>query len=258
MAKTSSLPRFKQQQYSFAAHLRDPSGNPPPVGVEDRRMKVYRELFYNNVENFIAQGFPVLRGLYDDAAWHRLVRDYFSRHRSKTPFFHGIGKEFLDYLQSERAEQAADPPFLFELAHYEWVETALAINEARHDLAGLCCDGDLLDGVPVLSPLAWSIAYQYPVHRISRDFQPSVPPGQPTYIVVYRDRHDQVGFLEINAVTARLMQLIEAQPASSGREHLLAIARELEHPEPERVMEGGRHMLDTLRERDILLGTRQN
>jgi uncharacterized protein len=256
MADVTGIPRFKRVQLDFAAHLRDPARNPPPMGIEDRRLQVYRELFYNNVENFIASGFPVLRTLFNDAGWHALVRDYFSRHRSHTPFFHGIGKEFLDYLQNERGQPPGDPPFMLELAHYEWVEMALGISEA--DIGGLACnaEGDLLAGVPVVSPLAWSLAYQYPVHQISPQNRPLAPGAQPTYIVVYRDRRDHVGFLEINAVTARLLQLIEAEPARTGREQLEAIARELQHPQPEVVIQAGREMLESLRQRDIILGTR--
>lgn len=256
MAEAATLPKFKRVQYDFAAHLRDPERHPAPPDVEDRRMKIYRELFYNNVESFVAAGFPVLRKLYSDADWHRMMRDYFARHQSHTPFFHGIAGEFLRYLQDERDAQAEDPPFLLELAHYEWVELALGINEAELDWTGVQADGDLMAGVPVLSPLVWNLVYQYPVHRLSPDYRPTEPGAQPTHIVVYRDRRDRVGFLEINAVTARLLQLIEQQPDRSGTQQLGQIAVEMQHPNPQVVIEGGREMLDGLRQRDIILGVR--
>ena len=52
---------FQALQYRFAAHLRDPEHQPAPEGLEDRRLKIYRELFYNNVEDFLQTAFPVLR-----------------------------------------------------------------------------------------------------------------------------------------------------------------------------------------------------
>ena len=55
-----------QQQYEFAAHIRDPEHKPAPDDIEDRRMGIYRELFYNNVEGFLSNSFPVLRKLMDD------------------------------------------------------------------------------------------------------------------------------------------------------------------------------------------------
>ena len=37
---------LRAQQYALARHLRDPQRHAPPPGVEARRLKVYRELFY--------------------------------------------------------------------------------------------------------------------------------------------------------------------------------------------------------------------
>jgi len=75
-----TLPAFKKHQYEFTAHLRDPKKNAMPDGIEDRRMGIYRELLYNNIESFIASGFPVLREIYNDENWHKMVRDFFARH----------------------------------------------------------------------------------------------------------------------------------------------------------------------------------
>lgn len=257
MAEPAALPKFKRVQYAFTAHLRDPAHNPAPGDVEDRRMQVYRELFYNNIDGFIANGFPVLRKLYDDADWHRMMRDYFSRHQAHTPFFHGIAEEFLHYLQDERGTQPDDPPFLLELAHYEWVEMALGISELEIDDTGIHVDGDLLQGIPVLSPLAWNLAYEYPVHRLSPEFRPREPGAQATHIVVYRDRNDRVGFLEVNAITARLLQLMAEQPDQTGAQQLEQIAAEMQHPDPQVVIDGGREMLEGLRQRHIVLGARR-
>lgn len=257
MPESRVLPEFQRLQFAFTAHLRDPEKSPAPTGIEDRRMKIYRELFYNNVEGFIANGFPVLRSLYYDASWHRLVRDYFARHQAHTPFFHGIAEEFLQYLQHERSPQPEDPSFLLELAHYEWVELALNISEAEAELSAVNPEGDLLEAIPALSPLAWNLAYQYPVQRISAKFQPQEAPAQPTHIVVYRNAQDRVNFLEINMITARLLQLLEEQPAQNGRQLLEQIAQELQHLEPGTVVSAGYEMLMMLRDRGIILGTRR-
>ncbi|HSW15350.1 MAG TPA: putative DNA-binding domain-containing protein [Solimonas sp.] len=248
---------FQQVQRQFAAHLRDPQRNAPPSGIEDRRLQIYRELFYNNIEDCLASAFPVLRQLSPDAVWHARVRDFYARHQSHAPQFHQIAEEFLRYLEDERGEHPDDPPFLRELAHYEWVELALAVAEAEIDDADVDTALDLLAGRPLQSPLAWSLAYEYPVHRIGPEFQPQAPSEQPSYLVVYRDRQDSVRFMEINAVTARLLQLLEEDPDASGRELLLRIAAELGHPQPQQVVEQGAAILRDLRARDILLGTRR-
>lgn len=248
---------FQQLQTRLTAHLRDPLHAPAPEGIEDRRLKIYRELFYNNIEGFLANAFPVLRQLLDDTRWHALVRDFFATHESHDPLFHALAEEFLRYLEDERGVVAGDLPFLRELAHYEWVELALSIAEDELTPAIADPNGDLLDGVPVVSPLAWTLAYDYPVHRISPACIPTAPCAAPTYLVVCRNRSDEVKFTEINAVTARLLALIGESPGRTGREHLTQIAAEL-GAELEGIVAAGETMLLALRTRDVVLGTRHS
>lgn len=258
MSPPDSPPDFRATQRAFAAHLRDPQRHSPPPDLEERRLKIYRELFYNNVEDFIAHAFPVLRRITEDAAWNALVRDFYSRHISKAPQFYRLAEEFLHFVEHERESRGDDPPFLAELAHYEWVELALSVAEDEPTPALADPNGDPLDAPPVVSPLAWTLAYTWPVHRIGPDYRPSTPPLQPTYLVVYRTRQDDVRFMEINPVTARLLQLIGEQPSASGRALLEQIARELSHPQPEAIVDAGHQMLASLRARDIVLGSRRS
>lgn len=246
---------FRQLQHTFAAHLRD-TRQPAPPDIEPRRLQIYRELVYSNIESCLANAFPVLRRLSEAAHWHAYVRDFCARHRSLAPQFHRLPEEFLRYLQVEHEHIAGDPPFLYELAHYEWVDLALSISTLALDAADVDLDGDVLQGVPALSPLAWSLVYAFPVHRIGPDHQPDAPPAQPTYLVVNRDRQDRVRFLEVNPVTARLLALMQETPQASGQDLLLRIAAELSHPQPQAVVEQGATIFQQLRERDIVLGAR--
>ena len=253
----ASTPEFIRRQYDFAAHIRDPEHAPAPDDVEDRRMAIYRELFYNNVEGFLSNTFPVLRTIYDDTRWHAMVRDYFSQHRSQTPLFLEIPREFLVWLEAARSTQQGDPPFLYELAHYEWVELALSVSEESCKSDNIDPQGDLLAGIPVLSPLAWHLSYRFPVHEISPDNQPTQPGDSDTHLVVYRDRKDAMGFMLINPVTKRLLEMIDAGTDESGEQLLLRIAREMSHPQPAVVVSGGLQTLRELADRDIILGTRK-
>lgn len=219
-------------------------------------MAIYRELFYNNVEGFIAGAFPILRTITPDALWHARVRRFFAEHRSHTPYFAEIAAEFLAWLNTPDGTQADDPGFLRELAHYEWVELALQISDADRSAPPLDHNGDLRTGRPVVSPLAWPLAYSYPVHRIGVDFQPQQPGEQPSFLVVYRDRRDEIHFLEINAVTYRLLALLQECPEWTGLEAVTRIAEELQHPQPESVIQHGLALLAELRERNMIIGTR--
>lgn len=250
-------PAFIKRQRDFAAHIRDPRNNPLPEDVDDRRMGIYRDLCYRNIEGFIANGFPVIRKLYNENDWHRLVRDFIARHQSRSPYFLEISREFLAYLQDERRPEACDPPFLLELAHYEWVELALSVSDAVVDMDLIDPNADLVDGHPAISPLAWVLSYRWPVHKLGPDFMPTEPPEQSTHIVVYRDRKDQVRFVLINPVTARLLYLLEEDESLNGRAALKKIVKEMQHPKPEVVIQGGGQALEQLKNQGIILGTRR-
>jgi len=245
---------FKDWQYAFTSHIRDPENVPSPEGLEARRIKIYSDLFYNNVEGFISSSFPVLRTLYNDDDWHTLVRDYFKNHENHTPYFLELAQEFLDYLKNEREANDNDFPFMLELAHYEWVELALSIDETDIDISTIDADGDLLEGHPVVSPLAWPLSYSFEVHKISEDHIPTQAGTQATHLIVYRDTEDEVRFMEINAVTARLLYLLNEDSSLTGQSALQQISEELQHPQPDAVINGGLDTLNELKERNIILG----
>jgi hypothetical protein len=250
-------PKFQEQQYAFAAHIRDPQNVPAPEGIEDRRMAIYRELFFNNLKSLLSNMFPVLKKLHTDERWRRLVRKFMQRHQAQTPYFLQLPAEFLDFLQNEYEPEPDDFPFLAELAHYEYIELALSISEDTNDFNGVDPDGDMLTGVPVKSKLAWAYAYQYPVHQVSSEFLPDAPADQPVYLVVYRDADDKVGFLELNAVTAGLLNAIEENDASLPGEALLRkLATDINYPDVDAFIEHGASALHEMRSLDILIGAR--
>lgn len=246
--------RLARLQREFAAHIRDPASNPAPADVESRRMAIYSRLFFNNINSLLAGNFPVLRSLYDDESWQQLVREFYAEHRCRTPLFPEVAKEFLRYLQN-RDTRTNDPSFMHELAHYEWVELALSLDDREIDDVHADADGDLLNARPVLSPLAWALTYSYPVHLIQPEFQPREAPAEATHLLVYRNRRDKVKFMRLNEVTRLLLQQLLESPQHSGREQLQRIAKAIQHPDPQRVIEAGAGVLDDLRARDVLLGT---
>jgi hypothetical protein len=248
---------FKNVQNVFTQHMRDPDNNPAPEGVEDRRIGVYRELVYNNIQSFIGNSFPVLRKITADEQWHRMLRDYVSRHKSHTPLFPKMPQEFLQYLEHERGEHPEDPPFLLELCHYEWLEIALSIDTRDIDLSNIDQKGNLLEDIPVLNPISIALAYTWPVHEISPKNIPDNPPNEKTYIIVYRKKNDEVGFIVLNPVSAKLIEYLQANEKQTGREILTKIACELKHPDPDVVIQGGQEIMQGFLIKDILLGTKQ-
>lgn len=204
---------FRHTQARWLAHLRDPQ-QPAPAGIEERRMAIYRRLLFNNIESFLASTFPVLRSLYDEPQWQYRVRRFYADHDCKTPLFLEIGLEFLDYLDSSAfSAEAFDPPFMAELAHYEYLELA-AERTQEH---GQIIDGVLTDQTPLmLADSAQLAAYHWPVHQISAQQRPSVPLTEPCFLVVYRNADDVVGFLKLNAASAQLLDALRQYPGMNA------------------------------------------
>lgn len=253
MAVSKTL-SFQAIQSDFAAYVRDPARNPMPAGIEERRMQIYARLVYDNIESFIAKTFPTFRRITADGPWHRLVRDFISRHRAESPYFSQIPEEFMQYLDGrmEHADAYAGdsplPDFALELCHYEWVEMALDLapdSDCRYDDESVGLDDDL-----VLSPLAWPLRYDYPVREIGPDYQPAGPPETPTWLIGWRNRHDRVRFMASNATTIRLLKLIDE--GKSNRDALQVVAKEIDAL-PERVAETGLATLNRLHEHDIVV-----
>ncbi|MGE7989616.1 DNA-binding domain-containing protein [Pseudomonas sp. NPDC089554] len=229
---------LREQQFTLARHLRDPAANPPPPGIEARRLKVYRELFYSAIESQLAGGFPVLRQCLGEALWHVRVRDFYANYRSHTPLFTEIGEAFVDYLQGIEL----DAPWQLELAHYEWVEAQLYLSDAQDPPHDPC--GDLLQGEPLLSSVARVLAYQWPVERIGPGHLPEQLPEVPTLLLVCRDAAFKVQFARLSPLAYQLLSM-----QGSGRERLLALGAE-------GGLEQGRAMLEGLRGQGVIVGTR--
>jgi uncharacterized protein len=254
----SALPepgRTQRLQYQFTAHLRDPEHCPAPAGIEDRRMEIYRDLVFCNVEMFLSANFPVIRTLYDEHAWHVLTRDFLREHQCHTPLFPEFGREFLRYVEARQQRGVDDPQFLLELAHYEWAELALSLDENDLDAVPHDAAGDPLTGVPVISPLACVLGYRYPVHLISLDFRPDEAPAEPTLLLLVRGRDDEVRFHEIDALSAMLIERLQQNSQLTGLECLDALLAERSEQDSAALREAGKDVLIQLKAYAAILGT---
>ncbi|UCD68044.1 MAG: putative DNA-binding domain-containing protein [Betaproteobacteria bacterium] len=250
------VPEFQDYQRAFTRHIRDPKQHPRPTGVTARRMRVYNTLLFNNIFNLVSSCFPVTRRILGKRKWQQLVREFFATHRCHSPYFRQVPEEFLQYMQ-EREAKASEPDFLIYLLHYEWVELAVDISTKEADAAAIDPAGDLCNGRPVLAPAHMLLSYPYPVHRIGKRFQPTPAQQEQTYLLVFRDSHDEVRFVVLNPVSTRLLSLIESG-SLTGDQALVQVVEELQHPNPAVALAGGQAMLEELRKEGAILGTRRS
>lgn len=236
-------------QAAFTAWLRDPQGAPPD-GWDTRRAGVYRDLVFNNLRELLAGTFPVIVATLGDADWRLLVRDFLRLHVATTPLFPEVAREFVRFLDTH---DAVARPFLRELAHYEWAELALQVSEAdARPAPGAAIDPARLADTPLsLSPLAWPLAYAWPVHRIGATFQPDTPPAQPTLLLLRRESDGQVRFSELAPLAWHLLDRLASAPGATPRAHLQAIARDAQ-ADPEALVEAAQPLLLQLHASGVL------
>lgn len=247
-----AIPHFRQYQLQFSGHIRNPQENRRPAGVAAKRMQVYTELVFNNLESSLAACFPVAKKVLGMRAWKKLVRMFLMQHQSRSPIFRKIPEEFLSFLQA--AEDL--PPYLYSLAHYEWVELAISAQDTDVNMQQVDTTGDLLDAAAVFAPALALLSYDYLVHRISPRSRPAQPLVQPVHLLVFRDIDDNVRFIELNPVTARLVDMLKAGTMTC-RQALEQVAIELNHPDPRTIVGFGLDILANLKQQGVILGGRR-
>jgi hypothetical protein len=118
---------------------------------------------------------------------------------------------------------------------------------------GMQANGDLATNKPVFSATMQLLHYDYAVHKISPRKKPQFKTS--TQLLVYRNVDDRVKFIELNAVTYRLISLL-LNEAITGKQALTLLAKELQHPQPESIIEFGLSILEDLRNQGVIIGTR--
>jgi hypothetical protein len=248
-------PEFIRLQRQFTRHLRSPQTVPAPAGHEARRLAIYTNAVFSNVEGLLAGNYPRIKGLMPADEWQEMVRDYVIRHRSEASAFIDVTREFLKYLESERVIDGRWP-FLCELAHFDWLETCVGADERRLDFSGVSRDGDLMEGVPVANPIMQMVEYRFPVHAINAEYRPQQAPALMTQIAAFRDPQNLYGFLDLNAATAALLKSVINNKTDSGKALVERMADEMQDHDQQAIRAAGIQILERMHKRGVILGCR--
>ena len=238
---------LQETQLEFIQYLRKStsSSNDPDVG---RRKSIYRDLVKNNINRIISDSFPISKTLIADHDWNAMIDGFITNHQSQTPYFLEICQEFLVYLNNERTQQTTDQPFMLELAHFEWI--VLAMDIADINLHSPDPSKPTAESLYTISPLVLGLTYQYPVHLINDEYLPT--PINPTQLLVYRDRHDQVRILETDDLTLRIVQILQAHENLSYQELFNLLSAEIPDTQTTASLEKIPSILLELREKDMV------
>ena len=234
------LSDFQQQQYAFADYIRDPQKHKIIDGVVEERMAVYRDLFFNNIKETLASAFPVLHQVLATEQWQALCEQFFAEYRCHTPYLSRVPLEFVTWLQQNAV---TSPPWLIELAQWEWTELDLFLAPDANIESST--DHDVLNAVPVLSPLARLHHFDYAVHNIGIDYVPDAPAEQAVHLLAWRKPDDDIGFMQLNTLSACLLEMIRLNQNNTGQELLALIAAEFSDFATEVIMQGGLDALES-------------
>jgi hypothetical protein len=207
----AELPLFQQFQIQFTARLRNPQ-QPVPAGVDADRAEIYTELLFNNLRGFIDACCPISREITGELRWTELIRSFYIEYRCHSPLFRDIPREFVHWLRTQPVPLLQLPPFIADLAHYEWLELAADVHPAHVVRRGPVAD---VYGAPLsVNPTLQLGIYPWPVQQICSTFQPLTPDSTPSCLAVHRDDSDTVRFTQLNPLSAHLLGLLQMQPGT--------------------------------------------
>ena len=239
---------FQRYQLEFTAHIRNPKVNKKPAQVNDAGMAVYREIVFTNIFNAVSACFPVCVQVLGKNAWDKLVRQFFANYQATSPIFREIPQQFLQFLNTV----GNLPAYFQQLAHYEWVE--LAINTQQTEAEKLSKKMNLLDEKPILAPAHMLLEYDYAVHKIAKRNLPKTTKS--THLLVFRNSEFKVKFIELNPTTYQLLRLIQ-ENNTTGKQALVRLAEDLQHPDANAVIQFGLEVLSDLANQQAIAGSRK-
>lgn len=240
---------LQQQQFAFTGYIRHPEQGSTIPDVARERMDVYRELFFNNILGTLENAFPVLKQVLEHGQWQALCERFFAEHRCLTPYLSHVPGEFVDFLE---AAQVTEPPWLLELAQWEWSELELFLAEDE-DLTAT--GDDPLQGVPVLSFLLRLHECRYPVHDMGDEGPVEPNPGEIYYLLAWRKRDNSVGFMQLNPLSHGMIRLMRDNHQYTGQQLLALMAEAHEEYDPALIINGGRELLQRFYADNIIIGS---
>jgi len=152
----SSVKTF-QYQIDFANYCKTGDYNSIP-GVNEKNVKHYRRLVFNNVNDSLSSAYPITKKLFGEEKWKKTVNNFFSSRKIQSPQIWYMPKEFKDYVISLEKDLLNEYVFLSDLLQFEWLEIEVFMMPDE----GLKFHSDA--NLYYINPEIRLIGVEYPVH----------------------------------------------------------------------------------------------
>lgn len=226
----------------FTCNLRQQNASKDISNINHEQMEIYQNLIYNNINNTLKRAFPVSVSILSTGQWRTLALGFLAHHNSQSPYFYDLPKQFVEYINTL---EELPWSFLHELMHYEWIELDVELSiesESNPDS----------NARYITNNSTRVLVYRYPVHQISKEFTPEKPPLNPTFLVVYRNNSFKVLFMEVNLLSAHLLELLMTEPQSIDQA-ITTAAHNLSLPVSEDLLQNGRTLCQSYIDKNILI-----
>ena len=224
---------FRHWQNLFVAWLREGRGEPPDI-YPSERMQTYRNLVFGNLESTYRQHFPRLHRYLGAQRWKQLVAEYLRSKHARSPIYHEMMGEFLEWLtkpdsftlaglggalplekdrQKLRAVIEEPDRLMLELAHFDWIRYHLEMQEDPEGFAIVShaeLTAEATAPLVLLSIDATMLGYQHQVHLKS----PSYCNRQAVQLLMFRDSEGKVSWHSISSLCARMGAILSSKACS--------------------------------------------
>jgi hypothetical protein len=184
-----------------------------PSGLE--RLRLYRRLVDDDYTAVLDKLYVMTRESVSARTWSALRADYLRDHTPTGWEMNRLGEQLPSWLAA-RGPDPAVPPWLPELADYEWLEFA-TFTSPEDDLPPWKGEGP-----PAINPTAGLRQLRYDIPRWVLEGREASPEGRTTTLLAWRDpRTMMCRFAEGTAETLFLLTAVTQgqAPEDAAREH---------------------------------------
>ncbi len=220
------------------------------AGVDSKRVKQYRRLVYNIIDDSLRSAYPLTYKLFEKEEWDSLVNEFFSSHPCSSPQIWTMPKEFYEYVLETDHPFIKKYPFLPELLKMEWLEIELFMMEDED----ISYQKENIKGKEnlLINPEHRLEHFNYPVHlKTANTIQES---DKGNYFLVMHRHPDngKVIFTDLSVFYARILEHL-SEEAYESEEVIQLTAAEFRLADDPLIYSNSRKFIDHAIEKRLLL-----